>query len=99
AMRQVFGPRADDLVVGATKSLVGHTLGAAGAIGAVACALSLETGLVHPTLNCDDLDPACSLPGISAKVQQRRLEVGVVNAFGFGGNNACVVLRRADTPG
>ncbi len=51
------------IVVNATKSLIGHTLGAAGALGGVACVMSLRTGLVHPTVNYDDPDPACDLPG------------------------------------
>ena len=71
AIRTVFKKRADQLVVNATKSLIGHTLGAAGALGGVACVMALRTGLVHPTVNYDDPDPACDLPGISAEIQER----------------------------
>lgn len=94
ALRRVFGKGADRLVVNATKSMIGHTLGAAGAIGAITCALSLNTGRVHPTVNYEDPDPACALPGISAQAQERRLKVALLNAFGFGSNNAAVVFTQ-----
>jgi 3-oxoacyl-[acyl-carrier-protein] synthase II len=94
AIRQLFKKRADKILVNATKSLIGHTLGAAGSMGAIACALSLETGQVHPTANYDDPDPACALAGISKTVQERKLSVALLNAFGFGSNNAAVVLKK-----
>ncbi len=94
ALRRVFQARADDLGVNATKSMIGHTLGAAGAIGGIVCALTLSTGLVHPTINYEDPDPVCALPGISSKTQERRLRVALLNAFGFGSNNAAVVFKQ-----
>jgi 3-oxoacyl-[acyl-carrier-protein] synthase II len=94
AIRQVFKNRADRIMVNATKSMVGHTLGAAGAIGSIACALALETGQVHPTINYDDPDPACMLRGISAQAQQRTIRIALLNAFGFGSNNAAVVFKK-----
>jgi 3-oxoacyl-[acyl-carrier-protein] synthase II len=93
AIRRVFKARADRILVNATKSMIGHTLGAAGAIGGITCALALQTGLVHPTVNYDDPDPACELGGISTDVQERPLRVAVLNAFGFGSNNAVVVFK------
>lgn len=98
AMRQLFKGRADRIAVNATKSMIGHTLGAAGAIGGIVCALTLHSGLVHPTINYDDPDPACALGGISAKAQERRVRVAVLNAFGFGSNNASVVFTAAPVP-
>jgi 3-oxoacyl-[acyl-carrier-protein] synthase II len=95
AIRKVFKRRADRTLVNATKSLIGHSLGAAGALGAVACLRSLGTGLVHPSVNYDDPDPACALEGISAKVQERPVRVALLNAFGFGSNNAAVVFTQA----
>ncbi len=92
AIRRVLKRRASRVLITATKSLVGHTLGAAGALGAVVCALSLATGQVHPTLNYDDPDPECELPGISAQARERPLSVALLNAFGFGSNNASLVL-------
>lgn len=94
ALRHVFKARAQKLAISATKSLIGHTLGAAGAIGAIASILAIHTGLIHPTANYDDPDPACALPGISRSAQERRVNVALLNAFGFGSNNAAVVLKR-----
>lgn len=94
ALRQVFHARAERLAVSATKSLIGHTLGAAGAIGGVVTAMTIRTGEIHPTINYDDPDPACALRGISNTVQERSVNVGLVNAFGFGSNNATVVFKK-----
>jgi 3-oxoacyl-[acyl-carrier-protein] synthase II len=95
AIRRTFKRRADRIPVTATKSLIGHTLGAAGAMGGIASILSLETGLVHPTVNYDDPDPACELGGISTKVQEQPIEIALLNAFGFGSNNAVVVFKKS----
>jgi 3-oxoacyl-[acyl-carrier-protein] synthase II len=94
AIRRVFKDRAERLSVNATKSMIGHTLGAAGAIGAIACALALDTGLVHPTVNYDDPDPDCALRGIGREARKRPLKVALLNAFGFGSNNAAVVFKK-----
>lgn len=94
AIRQLFRSKADRLTVNATKSLIGHTLGAAGAIGSVATVLAIRDGVVHPTLNLDEPDPACVLKGLSTQAQSRRISVAMLNAFGFGSNNAAVVFRR-----
>jgi len=98
AIRRVFKSRADRVLVSATKSMLGHTLGAAGALGGVACVLAAQTGLVHPTVNYDDPDPACELGGISTDVQEAPIEVALLNAFGFGSNNAVVVFRKWPEP-
>lgn len=85
---------ASRVAITGSKSLFGHTLGAAGAMGVMIGALTTETGQVPPTINYEDPDPDCRLPGISAEVQERRVGVSLVNAFGFGSNNATVVLKR-----
>ena len=95
AIRSLFQEHADRMLVNATKSLIGHTLGAAGALGAAASVLSLESGQVHPTLNYDDPEPECALAGISTSIQRKSLEVALLNAFGFGSNNATLVMKRA----
>jgi 3-oxoacyl-[acyl-carrier-protein] synthase II len=82
------------MLINATKSMIGHTLGAAGAFGGIACALALEKGLIHPTLNYEDPDPACALPGISTQVQERPITTALLNAFGFGSNNAAVIFKK-----
>ena len=85
---------ADRIAVSATKSLVGHTLGAAGAIAGVATVLAIHTGQIHPTANYDEPDPACALRGLSGSVQERKVKAALLNAFGFGSNNAAVVIKR-----
>lgn len=96
AIRRVLKTRASKVLVSATKSLIGHTLGAAGCIGAVAATMAIQNGVVHPTINLEDPDPECQLPGIAAKPQERRIKVALVNAFGFGSNNSSLVLKRYD---
>jgi 3-oxoacyl-[acyl-carrier-protein] synthase II len=94
AIRRLFRSRADKIAISATKSLIGHTLGAAGAIGGIASVLALHTGQIHPTANYDDPDPACALAGLSRSAQERRVKVALLNAFGFGSNNAAVVFKQ-----
>ncbi len=95
AIRRLFRSRADKVSISATKSLIGHTLGAAGAIGGIASVLAIHTGRIHPTANYDDPDPACALAGLSHAMQTRRIKVALLNAFGFGSNNAAVVFKQA----
>jgi 3-oxoacyl-[acyl-carrier-protein] synthase II len=94
AIKRLFKARATRIPISATKSLVGHTLGAAGALAGIICAMTIDTGLIHPTINYDDPDPACALPGISMQVQERPVAVALLNAFGFGSNNAAVVFKK-----
>jgi 3-oxoacyl-[acyl-carrier-protein] synthase II len=93
AIRRLFRGRADKIALSATKSMIGHTLGAAGALAGVTSALTLQTGHIHPTVNYDDPDPDCALPGISREAQERKTHVALINAFGFGSNNAAVVFK------
>ena len=93
-IRQVFKRRVDTLFISATKSLIGHTLGAAGAIGAVTTLMTMKTDLVHPTVNYENPDPECQLAGISSRVQKGRMNVAMANAFGFGSNNGVLVFKR-----
>ena len=74
--------------------MLGHTLGAAGALGAITSIMTLHTGIVHPTLNFQDPDPECQLDGISGKTREARLKVAMTNAFGFGSNNGVLILKR-----
>ena len=95
AIRLLFKSRTDKIAINATKSLIGHTLGAAGVIGGIASVMALHTGHIHPTVNYDDPDPTCALAGLSAFAQKRRVKVALLNAFGFGSNNSAVVLKQA----
>jgi len=94
AIRAVFGSHADRLAVSSTKSMIGHLMGAAGAVEAIVCVKSLETGWVHPTINYEHPDPRCDLDYVPNRA--RRLEPRVVlsNSFGFGGHNGCLIFRR-----
>lgn len=94
AIRNLFKNRADKIAINATKSLVGHTLGAAGAIGAVATTMAIHTGQIHPTANYEEPDPDCRLDGIRRAVQERKIRYALLNAFGFGSNNATVVFKK-----
>jgi len=95
AIKTLFGERAGDVSVTANKSMLGHTLGAAGAIEAIATVMSIRTGLVPPTINLDDPDPAAAGLDLTPNVARRRdIDVAVSNSFGFGGQNSALVIRR-----
>jgi len=96
AVTRLFGPAPDHLIISATKSMTGHLLGAAGAIEAIACLLSMRDGIIPPTINTRQLDPAIS-PGLNillGKAQERTIDVAMSNTFGFGGHNGIVVFRK-----
>jgi 3-oxoacyl-[acyl-carrier-protein] synthase II len=96
AVRAVFGSHADHLPVSATKSMTGHLLGAAGAVEAILCVRSLETGVLPPTINLDRPDPACQLDHVAHKARKGAPRVVLSNAFGFGGVNASLLLGRGE---
>ena len=95
AIRAVFGAKADRLPVSSTKSVHGHTLGAAGAIEAVMTLLALRDSVVPPTANVTAIDPACALRVVHSEPLQAPLEMAISNTFAFGGLNASLVLRRS----
>jgi 3-oxoacyl-[acyl-carrier-protein] synthase II len=94
AIHTVFGSHADQIAVSSTKSMIGHLIGAAGAVEAIACVKSLETGWVHPTINYENPDPECDLDYVPNQARQLEPEVILSNSFGFGGHNGCLILRR-----
>jgi nodulation protein E len=94
AIRSVFGGSTDDVLVSSTKSLHGHTLGAAGAIEAVATLLALRHGLIPPTANFTAPDPACALNLVVNEARAAEVEYALSNSFAFGGLNAALVIRR-----
>jgi 3-oxoacyl-[acyl-carrier-protein] synthase II len=94
ALSRVFGARAREIPVTAPKSMIGHTLGAAGGIETAVLALSIARGVVPPTLNYDEPDPDCPLAVVTGQALETAVEVGIKNSFGFGGTNASLVLRR-----
>ncbi len=92
AIKQLFGKHASKIAISATKSMIGHSIGASAAIGSIATILSLHTGTIHPTINLDEADPECDLNYTPNQAIQRKVQTGVCNAFGFGGNNASIVF-------
>jgi 3-oxoacyl-[acyl-carrier-protein] synthase II len=97
AFRTLFGERAPQVSITATKSSIGHTLGAAGGIGAIAAICAMRDGCVPPTLNLTDPSPSVGeLDCTPLVARQRTITTSLVNAFGFGGQNSALVLRRWD---
>ena len=93
ALKSVFGEHAPRLAISSTKSMIGHLLGAAGAIGAVVTTLSVARGVVHPTRNLENPDPQCDLDYVPREAREMRVRAAICNALGFGGHNACVAFR------
>jgi 3-oxoacyl-[acyl-carrier-protein] synthase II len=94
AIKRVFGSHAYQLCVSSTKSMIGHTMGAASAIEAITSVLALHDGIVPPTVHYDTPDPDCDLDYVPNAARARSIGVALNNAIAFGGNNSCVVLRR-----
>lgn len=94
AIRAVFGCAADRLLVSSTKSMHGHTLGAAGGVEAIATVLALRHGLVPPTANFTSQDPACNLDVVPNQARETNLNIAISNTFAFGGLNATVIFKR-----
>ena len=99
AIKRVFGDRAYQVPISSTKSMIGHSLGASGALEAVACVMAIIEGTIHPTINYEVADPACDLDYVPNKARKRDVRVALSNAFGFGGQNACLVFRRLGNVG
>jgi len=94
AIKRTFGERAYDIPISATKSMIGHTMGAAGAISAVAAVYGMRDSLVPPTINYTTPDPDCDLDYVPNKARPIAYRTAMINAFGFGGHNVAVLLGR-----
>jgi 3-oxoacyl-[acyl-carrier-protein] synthase II len=92
AIKKAFGEHAKKLAVSSTKSMIGHLLGASGGVELIACALTIQHGLIHPTINLDNQDPMCDLDYVPNRARERRVRCAISNSFGFGGHNACLVV-------
>jgi len=95
AIKAVYGGRAGQLLVSSSKSMIGHTLGAAGAIEAIAAILALKEGVVPPTIGLIEPDPECDLDYVPGVKRGAALELALSVSFGFGGHNACVAFKQA----
>ncbi len=96
AIKLAFGPHAPSLPGSALKSLIGHPQGACGAAGVAAILLAMRDGVVHPTINLDEPDPACDLDYVAGKARPLSFDYAVANCIAFGSKNAALVLRRPD---
>jgi 3-oxoacyl-[acyl-carrier-protein] synthase II len=94
AIKRVFGEHARKLAISSTKSMVGHLLGASGAVESVAAVMSLWEGFIHPTINLESPDPECDLDYVPGTGRWADVGVVIKNSFGFGGQNCCLVFRK-----
>lgn len=93
AIKSVFGPRACHIPVSSTKGATGHLMGAGGITELIACVKAIEEGIVPPTINYEEPDPECDLDYVPNKPRREKIRVAMSNSFGFGGQNACLVVR------
>jgi 3-oxoacyl-[acyl-carrier-protein] synthase II len=94
AIKKVFGERAYKIPVSSTKSMIGHLLGAAGAIEALATIMTIHTSIIHPTINYENPDPECDLDYVPNEARKKEVNVAISNSFGFGGHNVCLVFKK-----
>ena len=94
AIKRVFGEKAYNIPINSTKSMVGHSLGASGALEAIVCINSINDRIMHPTINQEEADPDCDLDYVPNVAREADLDVVMSNSFGFGGQNAALVIKR-----
>ena len=94
AIKSIFGERAYKIPISSTKSMIGHMMGAAGSVEAVACIKTIEEGIIHPTINLDTPDPECDLDYVPNQARETTVDVAISNSFGLGGQNACLVIGK-----
>ena len=94
AIKRLFGDLAYKIPISSTKSMIGHSLGAAGSLDAAACVKTITEATIHPTVNLEDPDPDCDLDYVPNHARAADVQVALSNAFGFGGQNACLVFRK-----
>lgn len=97
AIRMLFGVHADSIYVHSTKSMIGHGLGAAGALETIATLLAIDEGVIHPTINLEEQDPNCPIPVVAGQAREGKISKALMNSFGFGGHNAVLALQRYES--
>jgi len=93
AIKMVFGKQAYKIPISSTKSMIGHTVTAAGAIESIACILIINKGIIHPTINYETPDPDCDLDYVPNVAREAQVNICLTNSFGLGGENCCLVLK------
>ena len=93
-IKGVFGEQAYKVPISSTKSMIGHVLGGSGALESVACVMTLQSGVIHPTINLEHPDPDCDLDYVPNVARKAEVKTILKNSFGFGGQNACLVFKR-----
>ena len=94
AIKRVFGDSAYQVPISSTKSMIGHAMGGSGAVEAIAVVKTIQTGIIHPTINYQVPDPACDLDYVPNKARKSNVRMVLSNSFGFGGQNACLVIGK-----
>ena len=94
ALKKALGNHAYNVPISSTKSMIGHAMGASGAIEAVAVVKTIQTGMIHPTINLENPDPECDLDYVPNKARSSDVKLAMTNSFGFGGQNACLIFKR-----
>ncbi|MDY6787282.1 MAG: beta-ketoacyl-[acyl-carrier-protein] synthase II, partial [candidate division WOR-3 bacterium] len=94
AIKQVFGDHADNLLISSTKSMTGHMLGATSAVELIVTIMSMNKGILHPTINYTNSDPECDLNYIPNEAMKKEIDFALSNSFGFGGHNVCLAIAK-----
>ena len=94
SIKKVYGEHAKNLAISSIKSMLGHTMGAASAIEAIACALAIKNGVVPPTINYETKDPECDVDFVPNVKREMQVDIAMNNAYAFGGNNSSLILKK-----
>jgi 3-oxoacyl-[acyl-carrier-protein] synthase II len=95
-IKEVFGKKAYEIPISSTKSITGHLMGAAGGVEAIATLLTIERGIIHPTLNYEFPDPECDLDYVPNETRKKEVRIGLSISAGFGGVNSTLLIKRVE---